>query len=329
VKDGTEGWITLKGNHGTPFLQDTPKPYLVASEEILMQNNLDTEGATEIGTVKKHEILEVLEGPRKDSVTCPLRARAKALKDGVVGWFTVSIGQGQEFAKPGQTTYVCVSAIALTSDQDIASCTVLRKLDKDEVLTCLEGPLYDDKSSTSRIRAKAEKDGVEGWVTVKGNAGTVYVKEHSKQYVITKETPLQREIKIDTDQVRMLAEGEVLDVIKVAEEQSEPVLRMHVRAMGGGVTGWVTKKKSNVVPWTAKYRCVAATSIDDKLETEAAKSLRTLEPGETMKFIDGPKTSDNCMRIKVRTVKDGLEGWVTACNKEGKSMLECSDRLLS
>merc|ERR1740121_1986918 len=44
----------------------------------------------------------------------------------------------------------------------------LRRMEVNEVVEVLEGPIEDDSSGVMRVRAVAVKDGVEGWVTLKG-----------------------------------------------------------------------------------------------------------------------------------------------------------------
>ena len=46
----------------------------------------------------------------------------------------------------------------------------------DELFTITEGPTTEEGSSLERVKAKSAKDNLEGWITIKGNAGTVYAK---------------------------------------------------------------------------------------------------------------------------------------------------------
>merc|ERR1711865_771046 len=109
--------------------------------------------------------------------------------DSKLGWLTVKDTTGAILAeKDGK--YKCKQTIALTDGIDVMNSKVIRKIELNEIVTKLEGP--EDSSGAQRIRAKAEKDGAEGWITVTGNAGTVYVAETpSKVYTIKKAMPLQ------------------------------------------------------------------------------------------------------------------------------------------
>jgi len=116
--------------------------------------------------------------------------------------------QGEAFAEPGRSCYTIVAAIALTDAMDIKNCKVLRKLDRGEVLMALEGPTDDGNSGVQRIRVSAMKDKAEGWVTIKGNAGSVYAEETGKNYNMTKESILQKKFQSDSETIRTLAVGE-------------------------------------------------------------------------------------------------------------------------
>merc|ERR1719330_549290 len=127
----------------------------------------------------------MLEGPRREILGNAIRARGKATRDGATGWFTVKSKQGQSLVEPGKSTFTCTSGIALTNDMNIKDCKVLRKLDKGEVLMVVEGPIDDDAAGVTRIKVKASKDEMEGWVTTKGNAGSVYATESGRTYIVT------------------------------------------------------------------------------------------------------------------------------------------------
>merc|ERR1712000_479375 len=126
---------------------------------------------------------------------------------------------------------------------DIKDCKVLRKLDRGEVLSVLEGPIEDGNSGVQRIRVSATKDKAEGWVTVKGNAGSVYCEETGKSYNVTREVALQKSFPSESAEVRMLAAGEAIEFLEgPREEKSEPVMRVKGRAVSDGKIGWLSMK---------------------------------------------------------------------------------------
>merc|ERR1712203_1145249 len=228
--------------------------------------------------------------------------RAKAMiADGSIGWFTFKDAKGQESVSPGNSCYVTKSTIALTDGVNIKDCKVLRKLDKGETLVCIEGPLTDDTAGVTRIKVQAKKDGKEGWVTTKGNAGTKYAEETGRSYIISKSTPLQASFQSDSDTVKMLAEQDTVEVIEgPTEETVEPSSRVRGRCLNDGTVGWVTKKASNFKPWKPQYRCVQGTGIGDALEVANAEPIRKLDVGEALEVIDGPRVDTEVGVVRVK-----------------------------
>merc|ERR1719506_1438329 len=109
--DGATGWITVKGNQGTAYLEETEKPCYFATETVPMQDGFQSEGCNELRALRPLEVIEVLEGPRKEAVGVAIRAKGKASADGAVGWFTLKSKQGATLAQPGQSCYTTTSAI--------------------------------------------------------------------------------------------------------------------------------------------------------------------------------------------------------------------------
>jgi hypothetical protein len=326
MTDGIVGWVTLKGNQGTAFLEESLKPSYYATDTVTMQDGFASEGTNELRALKPYEVIEVLEGPKKEIVGSALRAKGKA-SDGTVGWFTIKSKQGNDLAQPGKSTWSCTSAIALTDNMDIKACKVIRKLQKGEILSVLEGPTADANSGVERIRVKAKKDDKEGWVTTKGNAGTKYAEETGKCFIISKPTPLQKDFSSDSETIRMLADQEVVDLMEgPRDEQGEPPVRIRGRSLNDGAIGWVTLKGSNLKPWKPHYRCVHGTGMGDALDVATAEPLRRLEVGELLEVVEGPRveTELGVVRVKGRAESDGVVGWVTVAGNQGTKFLEVS-----
>lgn len=324
--DNKEGWITLRGNQGTPFLQDSAKPCYYAAEELSLQDGFVSEGSTELRTLTKFEVIEVLEGPRKEALGNTVRAKVKACSDGAVGWFTKANKIGDSFAEPGKSNYTIVSAIALTDAMDIKDCKVIRKLDRGEVLAVLEGPIEDGNSGVQRIRVSAAKDKAEGWVTVKGNAGSVYCEETGKNFNVTKEVALQKSFASDSaETVRTLAVGEALELLEEPrEEKTEAITRVKGRAISDGKIGWLSMKGKCLRPWSPQYKCVNTIAMQDALDVGTANTVRKIDSGETLELLDGPTLDKEVgvMRIRCRADRDGATGWMTISGNQGKAYLE-------
>jgi len=293
------------------------------------RNSTAAEGV--LRTLKPDEVFEVLEGPRKDKFDEATRARGKACKDGAVGWFTMKSSEGTINAEKGDIKYyICTSAIAMTDNKDIKNCKVSRKLDVTEVCLLLEGPIEEDTTQVIRIKARAMKDGLEGWVTIKGNAGTVYAEETCNLYTLLRDTALQKRFKSEgSETLRSLVTGEAIEVTDGPRDETfDAVERIKGKALSDGAIGWVTIKSDNLKPWTPYYTCVKETVIHDALSGKTAQVVRRLEPGETVELLDGPllDTEMGVMRLKGRATKDSSTGWITIKGNQGTAFLSAKTK---
>lgn len=324
--DGVEGWISIAGNQGTPFLQEVEKPFLVCHHEVPLEKELKAERAEVVEMLQVDAVVEVLEGPRQLEYDRCLRLRAKAFSDGKVGWLTLKDKKGVEHAKPG-TYYKCVSGVGMTDKQETKSSKVLRRVDVGELIAVLEGPIEDESATVSRIKGRSMKDKDEGWVTIQGNAGTTYFEESKDIYQVTVEVSLEsRFVSEGSTPIRKLAEGEALEVFEGPKaEESQPDIRVKGRALSGGAVGWLTVAAQGVKAWSPFYRCLKATPIHDALVGSEAKVLRELRKGETVELMDGPKVegSSKAMRMKGRVQGGDVTGWMTIRDADGTRFLQC------
>mmetsp|Transcript_35079 Transcript_35079/g.100743 ORF Transcript_35079/g.100743 Transcript_35079/m.100743 type:complete len:1846 (+) Transcript_35079:263-5800(+) len=330
LSDGVCGWISVKGNQGTPFLKETAKPFLVCLSEVTLEPNFRSGAAPAVRQLRPEEVLEVLEGPLKDKVGDALRVRARCCKDGALGWLTAKDREGVAHAEASGKYYSCTSAIAMTDVQDIKQCKVMRKMEVTEVLKVLEGPCTEEGTGVFRIRGKSMKDGLEGWVTIKGNAGTVYAEESTKLYTVLQETPLQKRFSSEGAEVmRMLAKDEAVEILEgPKEERFEAVVRAKGKALSDGAVGWVTLREKALRPWSPGYKVATATVIQDSLQVKGAQTLRKLEVGESVEVLEGPMLEKDLdvLRIKGRAEKDGSVGWITIKGNQGTAFLAAKQR---
>lgn len=331
LSDGAVGWISVKGNQGTPFLKETPKPFYSCVAKIALEPDFKQQDGASVRMLKMDEVLEVLEGPRREKVGDVVRIRAKTCKDASTGWLTVKDKEGEVFAEVAGTGqyYVCVVSIAMTDVQDIKACKVLRKLEVNETMRILEGPVTEDSTGVSRVRGQSTKDNMTGWVTIRGNAGTIYAEENKQVYTVLRDVALQRKFQSDSEAVRTLAKDEAVELIEgPKEERSDALVRVKGRAVSDGAIGWVTMKDRFLRPWSPHYRCSNATVINDALSVKTAVTLRKLDVGETVEVIEGPilESSLDIMRVRARADLDGVVGWVTLKGNQGTPFLVCKAR---
>jgi len=324
LRDGIMGWISVKGNRGTPFLEEASKPFKACAAEAPLEKNFQSGTSGVVKTLQVDDVLEVLEGPRKEEFGEAMRAQCKAAKDGAVGWFTIRSGDGKPNAEDGGKYFICTAAIALTDAKDISQCKVVRKLEVGEVMLAQEGPM-EGEGGVTRIRGKCMKDGSPGWVTVKGNAGTIYAEPSTRHYTVLMQVPLHKKFATDaSEKVRMLEKDEAVQILDgPREEKFDSVMRLKARALSDGSAGWITVKEMNLKPWSPFYKCLSATVVHDGFEVKAAQVVRRIEAGEIVELTDGPKLEKEIgvMRIKARAEKDGAVGWITVKGNQGTVFL--------
>jgi len=324
--DGREGWITLMGNQGSCFLQEVEKPYFVCQADAPLEKEFKADGdAGSLRTVKADEVLELIEGPRKVELSPGLRVKGKAVSDGALGWFTVKDKNGTVFAEADIKYYSCTSSVAMTDNQDIKDCKVLRKLAVGELFTLEEGPIEETDAGVTRVKGKALKDDIVGWITTKGNAGTVYAEPSTKHFCVLKEVPLTKKFPSGDcgEEVRKLEKGEAVQGLEgPKEEVHAPEIRVRVKAVADGVEGWLTKTKANMKPWTPHYTCKVATPLHEGLAVEGATVVREAGAGEKFELLEGPTEHEGVLRMKAQSEKDDAVGFVTIRDKDGKRFFE-------
>lgn len=311
LKDGAQGWLSIKGNQGKIFLAPVDKPFFTCLKDVTLDQ--DVEGGSSVRTLKADEVLELIAGPRQETPGSVMRSRRKAVQDGKVGWFTVKDPKGTEYAEKDQTLYTCLSTVAITDVLDIKDCKVLKKLAVDETFVVTEGPV-DDVGGMTRVKGKSTKDDVEGWITIKGNAGTHYAKLNEKRYKVTREIPMQQKFNTDSD-VRTLAVGEAVEVLEgPKEEKFTPINRIQIRTSTDRAVGWISVKGDSVRPWTNHYKFLKAAPLyTAKGLTESV--VREVAAGEALELLEGPMEIEGVMWLKGRMKsKDGAVGWTVKNN---------------
>merc|ERR1711957_984611 len=143
-----------------------------------------------------------------------------------------------------QLYFEVVKDIAFTTECDAANSKAVRKADKGELVVVVEGPIHDEKLNVDRVKCKSIKHGTEGWMTVKGNQGTEFLKAVPKPFFeAVKEAPLQKDSKVDSSVVRTLKENEILEQVGIPREEiADPISRTKVKAAKDNAVGWVTLK---------------------------------------------------------------------------------------
>lgn len=338
LADSKIGWVTMKGNEGTMFLKDEKKQYLRCMCDIKLQDGISSDST--LRTLKTHEVVEVLEGPRLETPKTAKLVQGKGSKeDSKKGWIMLKDRSGEEVSKLSDKHYICAEVIALTDKREIkaADCKVVKKLQPKDILEVLEGPLEDDESGVTRIRCKIGS-GQEGWVTTKGNSGTTYAARSTRHYVVLKATGVLNKFALDDAQeLETLEAGSVFESMGAPrEEKAEERHRIRCKALADGQVGWITQtglgdskgkgkshERKNLGFSTLHYKAEQKTPIHDLLDISAAKAVRSLEPEEIVEAIEGPVVLvDGLVRLRGRAEKDGITGWMTVAGTQGTMYLQ-------
>jgi len=320
--DDVEGWVTVEGNQGTPFLKEVEKPLYCCGKEVPLQKEFS--GEETVRTITEADVLELLEGPRKEEFPDVLRARVRACKEGVTGWITFKDKHGVSPVERANKLYICRASVAILDGRDIKASKVTRKLAVGELFEAIGDVIEDEESSVSRVEGKVRKDGTEGWITLKGNAGTTFCEAASNYYVVTKELDVHRRFaSANAEVVRSLEEGDNIEVLEgPREEKVEPVARIKVRALSDKAVGWLPLAEKDVKAWTASFKCLEETPVHEARNADS-EVIRELNKGETFEAFDVPVVEGKELRIRGRAGKDGIVGWVTLKDEKGKRRFAC------
>jgi len=322
--DAVTGWVTVASNSGSKFLEETQKLYLSAKKLQALEES-PAFGSKELRQLHEDEVLEVIGGPEKMTAPDVMRAKVKATKDQVIGWITVKDQTGDLCKSTDE--YVIKTPVAMTDGEDVKTSKVVRKLELGEKFISTGESLEDSETGTFRVKGKSNKDGKEGWVTTKGNKGSVYAEVSAKTLTALKEVPLQTMFKSSSPAgKRKFEAGESMTVMEgPKEEKNTPQDRVKVRALSDQKIGWVTKTELLTKRWMPSYRVVLACPLQKPRSPGAAEGtepIRELIKAETLELLEGPLLEDGVMRIRVSCQKDGATGWVTIKGTDGKRYIE-------
>lgn len=322
LMDGAVGWVSLCGNAGTPFLEKCGKPYFSCQEAEPIAGAFEATSA-EVRQLVGGEVIEILEGPRREPPTEVQRVRGKAKQDGKMGWVTLKDASGASFFEK-TNLYLCKQGIAMTSTCDMGEGKAVRKLDVGEALEALEEEVVDEKRSLTRLHVKAIRDGKDGWITLKGNQGTAYAEINDKLQSCTESMALETRMTTGSIAVRTLENGELFEFMDAPKtDVKEGNNRVKGRALSDGSEGWFTLTAKNMAVWSPRCKVVVSAELKDGWGP-SAEAVRTLEVGEFVQALAPPERDDGTglVLVKVSADKDGKVGFVAMKSADGKALLE-------
>lgn len=242
----------------------------------------------------------------------------------------------RSFMSLAQKYYRVTTPIAITPDFEVGKGRMLRKAESDELIEVLEGPRTDEKTSLARVKGRALLDNVEGWISIKGNQGSVFLKDFEKPfYTVTsdQEIRLDSECKASGDAVRFVKPGEMLEMLSGPRKETfEPSLWARGKVMSEDATGWfnIRDKEGNICAETDSklYTCSAAIAMTDELDIKKCEVLKKLTVGELITVEEGPVEvkESGVTRLKGKTSEDDKVGWITVKGSAGTVYIQPSTK---
>jgi len=173
----------------TVFLQ-IARMWMRVAKETVLTNDMsikDASSQTYVRRLEVDEVVEVLEGPKKEEDSAVERVYVSAKKDGAVGWVTVAGNQGTTYLEEGGNLFRVIAETIFTSTFELDSTEstetrkvkdVTRKLKVGELLEVRVWPQKEEKTGLTRMKGKIQSDGKVGWATTVGNAGNVFLEAY-------------------------------------------------------------------------------------------------------------------------------------------------------
>jgi len=180
-------------------------------------------------------------------------------------------------------SYRCTKRGLITDGMEIKSCKRLKFIEPEEIVEILQAHELDPTTSLVRIKGKAS-DGVEGYITMKGNKGSTYFKLQQNGYKVIKDTVFTDKWEmVDFKVLRRLKEGDVLLGLTPPQwEEKSGLWRMKAQALDGKENdiGWVTTKGSQGSSFL--LNCEIPDKIEPREDADAAdpKDSDANEDGE-------------------------------------------------
>merc|ERR550537_2115469 len=164
------------------------------------------------------------------------RVRCRCLEDNVEGWVSKEGSQGTPFLKDAAKPYLSVAAESAIdksrepkADEAAAESPTAKV---GEVLEGLEGPIKGGASFAQRVKAKATKDGKEGWVTMTDRFGQTSLKEDKSLWKVVNAIVLTDDLDVKASKVvrRLDVDEELQGLSEKMDDKPSGMKRVQVKA---------------------------------------------------------------------------------------------------
>jgi len=172
LRHDKEGWVTLKGNQGTTYMESSQSHYKLTNGSQMRQ-----EMAKDSPILRKLEagiVMEGLDSPQEVHPNPKMGIRMRSLEDGKVGWVSFFAGPSGPI-RPWAPRYTCKAPVALTSALAAKDATAIRLSEVGEKFDAVEGPTRDKSTGLRRVRCATLEGVVLGWATLRGAEGEIFL----------------------------------------------------------------------------------------------------------------------------------------------------------
>lgn len=142
-----------------------------------------------------------------------------------------------------RTNYRCLKRALMTDIIDIKTCKRLKTIEKEELVQVTEKHVECPQTGLTRFKARSD-DGMEGYVTIRGNKNSHYLTFQQSWYKVVKETVLTDLFEMkDFKALRRLKPGDYVRELTMPNvEEKSQLVRMKAQTLDDNTIGWVTIK---------------------------------------------------------------------------------------
>lgn len=112
------------------------------------------------------EIVELIDSPEKDESIGVSRIRCRTLRDGELGWVTISGNQGTVFLEAVSHYFICVRETSMSNCLNDSGQAVERMLMAGEIIELLEFTQKDGQEDALWMKGKVQGDNTIGWLSM-------------------------------------------------------------------------------------------------------------------------------------------------------------------
>jgi hypothetical protein len=246
-----QGFVTVRDCSGTVFIEASDKHFVVQAATPITEE-LDPEKGTTFRKLAAGELFVALDDPVDVDGTNVKRVNAKAAKDGVTGWVSITGAKvGTVYSAPSKRHYVVRNQVSVykraAGQGDVVKC-----LEEGEIVEMLGVPKSEKVEVPVRMRCRALTDESVGWISV---GGARRCKPH---LTCRTATPIHDSSStVGASVIRQLDVNEVVEMLEVPQDDTSDakILRFRGCAVKDGVVGWMTIKDGTSTYITAADAC--------------------------------------------------------------------------